>query len=116
MTGSPDFLRAAAYVVRKFRSYGLEPAGVGGSYYQPVHFIEQWVEAGKSSLNLVVDGQTQPLALGQDAVLSSRSPEPATVDAGLVFLGMVCICRIRTMTTSIRPKCRRDRCGARLLS
>ncbi|MGB6904535.1 MAG: hypothetical protein WBD98_17015, partial [Acidobacteriaceae bacterium] len=48
MTGSPDFLRAAAYVVRKFRSYGLEPAGVGGSYYQPVHFIEQWVEAGKS--------------------------------------------------------------------
>ena len=87
MTGSPDFLRAAAYVVRRFRAYGLEPAGVGGSYYQPVHFIEQWVEAGKSSLSLVVDGQAQPLALGQDAVLSSRSPEPATVDAGLVFVG-----------------------------
>jgi len=32
MTGSPDFLRAAAYVVRRFRAYGLEPAGVGGSY------------------------------------------------------------------------------------
>jgi hypothetical protein len=87
MTGSPDFLRAAAYVVRKFRAYGLEPAGVGGSYYQPVHFIEQWVEAGKSSLSLVVDGQAQTLALGQDAVLSSRSPEPTTVDAGLVFIG-----------------------------
>jgi len=87
MTGSPDFLRAAAYVVRRFRAYGLEPAGVGGSYYQPVHFIEQWVEAGKSSLSLVVDGQAQTLALGQDAVLSSRSPEPATVDAGLVFVG-----------------------------
>ncbi|MGB9028590.1 MAG: hypothetical protein WCC27_00610, partial [Acidobacteriaceae bacterium] len=25
MTGSPDFLRAAAYVVRKFRAYGLQP-------------------------------------------------------------------------------------------
>jgi hypothetical protein len=87
MTGSPDFLRAAAYVVRRFRAYGLEPAGVGGSYYPPVHFIEQWVEAGKSSLSLVVDGQAQTLALGQDAVLSSRSPEPATVDAGLVFVG-----------------------------
>ncbi|MGB9029692.1 MAG: M20/M25/M40 family metallo-hydrolase, partial [Acidobacteriaceae bacterium] len=36
---------------------------------------------------LVVDGQAQPLALGQDAVLSSRSPETATVDAGLVFIG-----------------------------
>jgi Zn-dependent M28 family amino/carboxypeptidase len=87
MTGSPEFLRAAAYVVGKFKSYGLAPAGVGGSYYQPVHFIEQWVNAGKSSVGLVVDGQAQALVLGQDAVLSSRSPEPGTVDAGLVFLG-----------------------------
>ncbi|MGC2299100.1 MAG: peptidase M28, partial [Acidobacteriaceae bacterium] len=87
MTGSPEFLRAAAYVVGKFKSYGLAPAGVGGSYYQPVHFIEQWVNAGKSSVGLVVDGQAEPLVLGQDAVLSSRSPEPGTVDAGLVFLG-----------------------------
>ena len=87
LTGTPDYLRAAAYVVRKFRSYGLAPAGEGGSYYQPVHFIEQWVDAGKSSASLVVDGQPEPLALGQDAVLSSRSPEPKTVDAGLVFIG-----------------------------
>ena len=87
MTGSPEFLRAAAYVVDKFKSYGLEPAGVGGSYYQPVHFIEQWVNASKSSLSLVVDDKPEPLILGQDAILSSRSPQPATVDAGLVFLG-----------------------------
>jgi Zn-dependent M28 family amino/carboxypeptidase len=87
MTGSPEFLRAAAYVVDKFKSYGLEPAGVGGTYYQPVHFIEQWVNASKSSLGLVLDGKAEPLVLGQDAVLSSRSPQPATVDAGLVFLG-----------------------------
>jgi Zn-dependent M28 family amino/carboxypeptidase len=87
LTGTPDYLRAAVYVVRKFKSYGLEPAGVGGSYYQPVHFIEQWVDAGKSQLGLVVDGQAQPLTLGQDAVLSSRLPEPKTVDAGLVFVG-----------------------------
>jgi hypothetical protein len=87
MTGSPEFLRAASYVVGKFKSYGLEPAGVGGSYYQPVHFIEQWVNASKSSLGLVVDGKTEPLLLGQDAVLSSRSPEPGAVDAGLVFVG-----------------------------
>jgi hypothetical protein len=87
MTGSPEYLRAAGYVVRRFKEYGLEPAGVGGSYYQPVHFIEQWVSAGKSSASLVADGQTQPLTLGQDAVLSSHSPEPQTVDAGLVFIG-----------------------------
>ncbi|HUB20511.1 MAG TPA: M20/M25/M40 family metallo-hydrolase [Acidobacteriaceae bacterium] len=87
LTGTPDYLRAAAYVVRQFKAYGLTAAGVGGSYYQPVHFVEQWVDAEKSSLGLVVDGQGQPLALGQDAVLSSRSPQPQAVDADLVFIG-----------------------------
>ncbi len=87
LTGSPEYLRAAAYVVRHFKEYGLASAGVGGSYYQPVHFIEQWVNAEKSSIGLVSDGQSQALVLGQDAILSSRSPEPQTVDAGLVFLG-----------------------------
>lgn len=86
-TGSPDYMRAARYVVRQFRSYGLAPAGEGGSYFQPVHFVEQWVNAGKSSLRLVVDGKTETLVLGEDAVVSARSPEPASVDAPLVFLG-----------------------------
>jgi len=45
------------------------------------------VNAAKSSLGLVVDGQAQPLNLGQDAVLSSRGPQPTSVDAGLVFIG-----------------------------
>ena len=86
-TGSPDYMRAAAYVVKQFKADGLAPAGVGGSYFQPVHFVEQWVSAGKSSVSLVVDGQAQPLALGQDAVLGSYKPQPPTVDAGLVFIG-----------------------------
>jgi Zn-dependent M28 family amino/carboxypeptidase len=86
-TGSPDYLRAAAYVVQQFQSYGLQPAGAGGSWYQPVHFVEQWVNAEKSSVNLVVHGNAEPLALGQDLVLSARSPQLAHVDAPLVFLG-----------------------------
>jgi Zn-dependent M28 family amino/carboxypeptidase len=86
-TGSQDYMRAAAYVVERFKADGLAPAGVGGSYFQPVHFVEQWVNAGKSSVSLVVDGQAQPLALGQDAVLGSHGPEPQSVDAGLVFIG-----------------------------
>ncbi len=87
LTGTPDYLRAADYVVKQFKAYGLAPAGVGGSYFQPVHFVEQWVNAGKSSLGLVAEGHAQPLALGQDAVLSSRSPQPQSIDAGLVFIG-----------------------------
>ena len=87
LTGSPGYLRAAAYVVDQFKSYGLQPAGVDGSFYQPVHFEVQRVLAAQSSLALSTNGQTQPLVLGVDAILSSRSPEPAHLDAPLVFLG-----------------------------
>jgi hypothetical protein len=87
LTGSAEYLRAAAYVVDKFKSYGLKPAGVNGSYYQPVKFDVQRVIADKSSMGLVVDGKTLPLVLGQDAVLGARSPQPKTIRAPLVFIG-----------------------------
>jgi Zn-dependent M28 family amino/carboxypeptidase len=87
LTGSEDYLRAAAYVVEQFKAYGLAPAGVDGGYYQPVHFDVQRVIAGKSSMNLVVDGKVTPLVLGEDAILGSRSAQVGKVDAPLVFLG-----------------------------
>jgi Zn-dependent M28 family amino/carboxypeptidase len=86
-TGSPEFLKAAAYVVDKFKSYGLQPAGVDGTWYQPVRFDMQRVLADQSSLNLVVDGKATPLVLGEDAVLGTRAPQPKHVDAPLVFIG-----------------------------
>jgi Zn-dependent M28 family amino/carboxypeptidase len=87
LTGSEDYLRAAAYVVDQFKAYGLTPAGVDGGYYQPVHFDVQRVIASKSSMNLVVDGKVTPLALGEDAILGSRSAQVGKVDAPLVFIG-----------------------------
>jgi hypothetical protein len=87
LTGSDDYLRAAAYVVEKFKSYGLQPAGVNGSFYQPVKFDVQRVLADKSSLALVVDGKPEPLTLGTDAILGARSAQAGEVDAPLVFIG-----------------------------
>jgi len=87
LTGSEDYLRAAAYVVDQFKGYGLTPAGVDGGYYQPVHFDVQRVIASKSSMNLVVNGKVTPLALGEDAILGSRSAQMGKVDAPLVFIG-----------------------------
>jgi Zn-dependent M28 family amino/carboxypeptidase len=87
LTGSEDYLRAAAYVVDQFKAYGLTPAGVDGGYYQPVHFDVQRVIASKSSMNLVVNGKVTPLALGEDAILGSRSAQVGKVDAPLVFIG-----------------------------
>ena len=87
LTGSEEYLKAAAYVVDKFKSYGLQPAGVNGGFYQPVKFDVQRVLADKSSMSLVVDGKTEPLVLGTDAILGSRTAQVGKVDAPLVFIG-----------------------------
>jgi Zn-dependent M28 family amino/carboxypeptidase len=87
LTGSDEYLKAAAYVVDQFKSFGLAPAGVNGGYYQPVHFDVQRVIASKSSMSLVADGKTTPLVLGEDATLGARSAQVKEVNAPLVFIG-----------------------------
>jgi len=87
LTGSTEYEKAAEYVVAKFKAYGLEPAGVNGTYFQPVHFDVQRVIAEKSSLELVTEGKPAPLVLGEDAILGSRSPQPKSLEAPLVFIG-----------------------------
>ncbi len=86
LTGSADYLRAAAYVVEQFKAAGLQPAGVDG-FYQPVHFEVTRVLAAQSSVSLVEGGKELPMVLGQDAVLGARGGQPKTVEAPLVFLG-----------------------------
>ena len=87
LTGSEDYLRAAAYVVEQFKADGLAPAGANGGFYQLVKFDVQRVDAGKSSMKLVVDGKVTPLVLGEDAILGARSAQLRAVDAPLVFIG-----------------------------
>jgi hypothetical protein len=87
LTGSPEYLKAAEYVVNQFKQCGLKPAGVNGTWYQPVHFDVQRVIADKSSMTLVADGKTSPIAIGEDAILGTRMKQPARIDASLVFIG-----------------------------
>ncbi|MDP9039742.1 MAG: M28 family peptidase [Acidobacteriota bacterium] len=87
LTGSPEYLKAAEYVVAQFKKDGLQPAGLNGSFFQPVHFVVQRVLAEKSSVSLIVDGKPQPLVLGQDAIIG-RGPQVASLPpVPLVFLG-----------------------------
>jgi Zn-dependent M28 family amino/carboxypeptidase len=86
-TGSEEYLKAAAYVVERFKADGLQPAGVDGGWYQPVKFDVQRVLAEQSSMSLVADGKATPLVLGQDAILGARMAQPKSVDAPLVFIG-----------------------------
>jgi hypothetical protein len=86
LTGTDGYLRAAKYVVSQFDTLGLKPAGVNG-YYQPVKFDVTRVLADKSSVSLVTAGKEEPLVLGRDAILGSRSSQPRSIDAPLVFIG-----------------------------
>src|SRR5262245_50168143 len=86
-TGSPEHQRAAEYVSAAFQRAGLDPAGTGRSYIQPVAFKTRKIVEAQSSLALVRDGKTESLTLGDDANFSMRIDPAPAVDAPLVFVG-----------------------------
>jgi Zn-dependent M28 family amino/carboxypeptidase len=85
-TGSPGLQRASAYVVDQLKKDGLQPAGKKG-YYQPVKFISRQIDEAGSSLALVRDGKPQKVALGDEAMFSTRVDLAPETDAQLVFVG-----------------------------
>ncbi len=85
-TGSGGLRKAEAYVVEQLKAAGLQPAGTKG-FYQPVDFISRQIVEKQSSAMLVRDNKTQPIVLGDDAILSTRVNLAPHVDAGLVFVG-----------------------------
>jgi Zn-dependent M28 family amino/carboxypeptidase len=85
-TGSEGHQKAAAYVAREFEKAGLKPAGTDG-YFQPVKLKSKEIDESHSSLALVGKDGDEPLALGQDAIISLRVDAAASVEADLVFVG-----------------------------
>jgi Zn-dependent M28 family amino/carboxypeptidase len=85
-TGSKELQAAEAYVVTQLKQAGLQPAGTDG-FYQPVKFQTRQIIEKDSSLALVHDGKTEPLTLGEDAMLSTRVDLAPKVEAPLVFVG-----------------------------
>ena len=86
LTGTPGYDRAAAYVARQFEAVGLRPAGTRG-YLQPIAFTEQRVDLARTKLTLSGAGGTRALAIGDAALVGTRIPHIAAVDAPLVFIG-----------------------------
>lgn len=89
LTGSPGYLRAAAYVESRLKAIGLAPAGEGGGYRQTVRFQQQTIDAAGSTAALIgTDGSTTPLKVGEDILVSAGgAPRPPSTDAPLVFIG-----------------------------
>src|SRR5947209_14907282 len=86
LTGSEGHRQAANYVAAQFEKLGLKPAGTS-AYIQPVKFHTRRIVEKDSSLALVRDGRTEPLVLGEDAILSVRLDPAPAIDAPLVFVG-----------------------------
>ncbi|HEX8655681.1 MAG TPA: M28 family metallopeptidase [Allosphingosinicella sp.] len=84
--GTPGYDRAAAFVVERLRSLGLEPAGSEG-FYQRVELEEQFLDPATAHVALVSNGAETMLRVPEDMVVSRRAPLPQRIDAPLVFVG-----------------------------
>jgi hypothetical protein len=85
-TGSEGHLKAARYIAGEFERSGLKPAGTTG-YFQPMKFDVKEIAEDRSSLALVVSGETKPLVLGDDATLALRGDIQEDTQAPAVFAG-----------------------------
>jgi len=86
--GTTGYDIAAAYVATQMEGMGLKPAGVNGSWFQPVPLRKFQVVPGQSSLEFVRSGKTEALVFGKDYV-TDGDPEHSvsTLDAPLAFVG-----------------------------
>jgi Zn-dependent M28 family amino/carboxypeptidase len=86
MTGSGGYQAAAGYVAEKFKDEGLATAGTVG-FFQPVKFKSLAIDEAYSSVELIQGGNTTPLTLGQEVILSATGDSAQEVNADAVFVG-----------------------------
>jgi hypothetical protein len=86
-SGTPGHTKAADYVGAKFREIGLKPGGIDGIFIQPVRIERRLLDESASSLELVTDGKTRRIKLGEEANLGIRIDRPGSVEANVVFAG-----------------------------
>ncbi len=86
--GSTGYDIAAAYVATQMEGMGLKPAGVNGSWFQPVPMRKFQVVPSQSSLAFVRSGKAEALVFGKDYV-TEGDPEhsDSTLEGPLVFAG-----------------------------
>ena len=86
--GTRGYQIAAKYVASEMEALGLQPAGVNGTWFQPIKFRGASLVGAQSSFTLVHNGQEQVLKEGVDyATSGSQTSTDESVDAPLVFVG-----------------------------
>src|SRR5438445_8160659 len=80
---------AMQYIAAQFESYGLEPAGDNGTYYQRVPLLGITMDATKTSLSFTKEGATAigPLKHRDHFVATDQSQSPSsTINSDVVFV------------------------------
>jgi len=85
-TGTPGYRRAARYVEKVLSSAGVAPAGAAG-WEQPVRLRSRRLLEDRSRVALVRGGAEEPLAFGDDVIVSVRTDPAPELDAPVVFVG-----------------------------
>jgi hypothetical protein len=86
--GTEGFEAASRYVEGVLRSLGLAPAGVDGTYRQPVPLLRSTVDEAGSSMSVLRSGTVTDLVYGVDFWLSPDATRAeATVTAPVAFVG-----------------------------
>jgi hypothetical protein len=87
-TGTEAYRKAAEYVASDFERLGLKAAG-DSRYFQQVKFDTRQLVESESSLELVRNGNAEPVTLGAEASISPRAMAAgtSTLEAPMVFVG-----------------------------
>ena len=85
---TPGEERTVQYLIEEFKTYGLQPGGVDGSWVQPVPMVRAQVD-GPVRAQLRQKGKQRALVNGEDVTLQSLRPQDAVAikNAPLVFVG-----------------------------
>jgi Zn-dependent M28 family amino/carboxypeptidase len=80
---------AAQWIATEMEVAGLEPAGVDGSWFQPVALIESTLDEAVSSFDITIDGEPMGLSVGEDVTYWSQNPQEfVSLEASdLVYVG-----------------------------
>ena len=87
-TGARGYDIAAKYIAAQFEAMGLEPAGVDGTFFQPIHFRSAVVVPEETTLKVVRNGQEETLIWGQDYYSNGDVSQSASQISGqIVYVG-----------------------------
>lgn len=86
--GTEYYDRAADYVIDELRAAGIEALGEGGSYLQPIEFLESRLIPESANFSIASADDAVELEFREDFVMSGGFGEPtASVTAPLLFVG-----------------------------